>query len=49
MGQVFAGLRPENKCAGTAGIAQNPTNTDAGPISAIPVVEVISVVTPAAD
>jgi hypothetical protein len=36
--QVFAGRRPAKICAGTTGIAQN-----AGPISSIPVAEVISV------
>ncbi len=41
--------RPDNPCAGTTGIAQNLKTNGAVPISSIPVVDMISVVTPAAD
>ncbi len=46
--QVVAGRRPVTTCAGTTGIAQN-LNSGVGPSNSIPVVEVISVVIPAAD
>jgi hypothetical protein len=47
--QVVAGRRPAKTCAGTTGIAEHLENIGAGPSSARSVVEVKSVLIPAAD
>ncbi len=48
-GQVSAGRRPANNLHRDNRYRTKPDKSGAGPISAIPVVEVISVVIPAAD